>query len=111
MIKVYKYMYNKYDVDTSSLLARDQVSHTRGHPYNLTKTAYRYKADIRFSLTPDNKLSLNDITSDDNQYQLTGFLPKHLQLKRVCKSNLIVFNWLPGHRHSDHHVINPHYPD
>ena len=37
-------------------------------------TSYRYKTDIRFPLPPDNKLSLNDITSDDNQDQLTGLL-------------------------------------
>ena len=118
MIEVYKYMYNIYDVDTSSLLDRDQDSHTRGHPYKLKKvycrtetrhaffslrvvdtwnglpervvtapslnrfknrldkvwTSYRYKTDIRFPLPPDNKLSLNDITSDDNQDQLTGLL-------------------------------------
>ena len=111
-------MYNIYDVDTSSLLDRDQDSHTRGHPYKLKKvycrtetrhtffslrvvdtwnglpervvtapslnsfknrldkvwTSYRYKTDIRFPLPPDNKLSLNDITSDDNQDQLTGLL-------------------------------------
>ena len=38
MIKVYKYMYNKYDVDTSSLFDRDQDSHTRGYPYITTFT-------------------------------------------------------------------------
>ena len=41
MIEVYKYMYNIYDVDTSSLLDRDQDSHTRGHPYKLKKVYCR----------------------------------------------------------------------
>ena len=37
MNEVYTYMYNKYDVDTSNLLVRDEGSHSRRHPYKLKK--------------------------------------------------------------------------
>ena len=49
MIEVYKYMYNIYDVDTSSLLDRDQDSHTRGHPYKLKKVYCRTETRHAFS--------------------------------------------------------------
>ena len=49
MIDVYTYMYNKYDVDTSSLLARDQNSYTRIHPNRLKKVYGRTEQGIPFS--------------------------------------------------------------
>ena len=47
MIEDYKYMCNKYNIDTSSLIARDQDSHTREHPCKLKKVICRTEQYIQ----------------------------------------------------------------
>ena len=132
MIEVYKYMYNKYDVDNSSLLHRDQDSHNRGHPYKLKKVYCRTETrhDL-FSLRvrvvdtwnglSERVVTAPSLTSFKNRLdkEWTSFryktdirFPFPLDNKLILKDiYFCLFSWTLGHLRSDRHVRNLHHLD